>query len=310
MTKEKFYFLKINAIGNYPKLSISLEDYNSIIRAQLILSAALSIEEKYDLTLSNFLDLEKELLVLTVDRMARVELGYENFYQIRSVLNRKLSNFILSGKMYTEQIASDAVECLEDGKGVQQIISELRSEQYDSSIEYRTMEALRNHLAHSGMVVHKVSLPSHWTPHESKKLRRLEFNIDIFAEKKILAENSRFKRKVLAELPEYFDLKKGARSYMASISVLQDATRKFSEEDISRSRAVIEHFINLYSNFNQGESFALGAFCESSNPTEKAKPITLMLDWDDVRRTLKEKNDSITNMHIRYATNSISENTL
>lgn len=305
MHTDNFY-LKINALGNYPKITISFDDFNAITKARKILSAALSVEEKYDLTLTNFLDLEKELSALTIERMVRVELGYDNFYHIRSALNRKLSNFILSGKIFTEQIASDASDCLEDGRKVQQLISELRSEQYDSSIEYRTMEALRNHLAHSGMIVHKVSLPSHWTPHEERRLRRLEFNIDMYAEKSALAENSRFKKAILTELPEYFDLKKGARSYMASISALQEATRKFAEADIAKSRALIEHFINKYSELNDGKAFALAAFCESSNQEVKTKPVMLILDWDNVRRTLKEKNDSITNIHMRYATNSIS----
>lgn len=306
MNLDSKFFLKIHAIGNYPRLPISSEDYNEIIKARQILAAALSVEEKYDLTLSNFLDLEKELLTLTVERMVRAELDYDNFYQIRSALNRKLSNFILSGKIYTEQIASDAAECLEDGKSIQQLISELRSEQYDNSIEYRTMEALRNHLAHSGMIVHKVSLPSHWTPHEVKQLRRLEFNIDMFAERSLLGENSRFKKTVLAELPEYFDLKKGARSYMASISALQEATRKFTDKEITNARELIARFINKYSDFNNGQSFAVAAFCDSSDPEVKIKPIILMLDWDNVRKSLREKNSSITNMHMRQATNCIS----
>lgn len=307
MIDEPQYFLRIAALGKYPTLPITKQAYEKIEEARQTLSIALNIEEKYDLALSNFIELEKELLALTAESMVRADFGYDRFYQIRSTLNRKLSNFIVSGKMYTEQIASDAAKCSSNKEETLQTITALKSNQYDQKLDYRTMEALRNHIAHSGLTVHTVRLPNHWTTNEKNEAQELEFNIDIFAAKKILAENTGFKRSVLNELPELFDLKKAARSYIASISTIQEETRRITSGNINNSRKTIEQHIETYGFANNGETFALGAYFKPPNSDKKLKPVMLMLDWDDVRVSLTKKNDSITNMHKRYATNTISE---
>ncbi|MGF6318128.1 hypothetical protein [Pseudomonas frederiksbergensis] len=306
MIDEPQYFLRIAALGKYPTLPITKQAYEEIEEARRTLFVALNIEEKYDLALSNFIDLEKELLALTAESMVRADFGYDRFYQIRSTLNRKLSNFIVSGKMYTEQIANDAAKCSTNKEETRQTITALKSNQYDQKLDYRTMETLRNHIAHSGMTVHTVRLPNHWTTNENET-QELEFNIDIFAAKKILAENNGFKRSVLNELPELFDLKKAARSYIASISTIQEETRRITSENINNSRKTIEQHIEAYGLANNGETFALGAYFKPLNSDKKSKPVMLMLEWDDVRVSLTKKNDSITNMHKRYATNTISE---
>jgi len=60
--KVKFkyeYFLKIAALGQFPIVEINKNDYTNIAHARETLTAALNIEESYDLALGNFLDLEK-----------------------------------------------------------------------------------------------------------------------------------------------------------------------------------------------------------------------------------------------------------
>lgn len=206
------YFLKVAALGPHPKLKITQVEFQNIAEARKVLTSALSIEEKYDLTLSNYIDLEKQLLSLTAELMVKFNFDYDNIYNIRASLNQKLANFILSGKIYTEQIVSTAAFCASDCSEAKAELKKFRSTKYDNNLDYKIMEALRNYIAHHGMVLHTVSLPSHWTQDEKGDAKELEFNIDLFAEKKLLIADREFKKEIIHELPEKFDLKKGARS--------------------------------------------------------------------------------------------------
>lgn len=307
MCNNNEFYLKVAAIGPSPILRISEADYNAILEAKRILSVALSIEEKYDLALCNFLEFEKELLSLAADNMVKVELDYNRLYLVRSSLNRKMVNFLNSGRMYTEQISSQASRCVSSGLDIFEMLEHLKREIYDQSLNYRAMEALRNHVIHSGVAVHVLSLPSYWTLEEDKDDKELVFNIDIFSDKSILADNPKFKRKVLDAMPERFDLKRAARSYMGSISRLNDEARRVVRSSVDESRATIEYHLDEYKKVNKGKAFAVGAYNYPIPQKRGAlkKPVTLMLDWDDVRRQLLDKNDSITNMGKRYITNEI-----
>lgn len=295
------YFLKVAALGRYPKLKITQTDFQKIAEARKILTGALSIEEKYDLTLSNYIDLEKQLLSLTAELMIKFNFDYDNLYNIRALLNRKIANFILSGKIYTEQIVSTAAFCASDCSVAKAELKKFRSKKYDNNLDYKIMEALRNYIAHYGMVLHTVSLPSHWTQDSNGDAKELEFNIDLFSEKKLLIADPEFKKEIIHELPEKFDLKKGARSYIGCISEIQETVRKITETRINSARLTIEEYLNKYSLINDGKSFAVGAY----SPNDK-KPIMLSLEWDNVRINLAKTNIPISNMFKRYATNSIS----
>ncbi|PTT30762.1 hypothetical protein, partial [Pseudomonas sp. HMWF021] len=118
MTTQAPYFLRQSFLGNIPSMDISASDYEAIIRARGILSAALSIEEKYDLTLGNFIDFEREALLLTMDQLTDHLFDYNRAYNIISALNRRIANFIYIGKNYTELISNMASKCVLDKEAV------------------------------------------------------------------------------------------------------------------------------------------------------------------------------------------------
>ena len=301
------YFLKIAALGKFPVVPLSEIDYYAIKNSRLVLNAALAIEEKYDLVISNFLDLEKELLSIAVEHSVRGDLDYTHIYSIRSSLNRRLVNLLTSGRMYLEQVGSDAADCVEDKAEIKREITDLKSNQYDSCLDYRGMEALRNHVQHSGTAVHSISLPSSRNKPEAGGFSRVEFNVDMFAIKSALSENTKFKSSVLEEMPEEFDLKKAARSYVGAISMIQKNVRAFINPRVTSSRLVLEGHISVYKEVNLGSALALGAYEGDLEKIETvSRPVMVMLDWDDVRVSLSEKNGSLYNMVERYTTSKIT----
>jgi len=299
------FFLKVAAIGKHPEIEISEDDYCGITEARRTLTAALNIEEKYDLVIGNFLDLEKELLMLTVEKIVDHRFDYDRAYTVTSSLDRRIINFVLSAKNYTELISSKASKCVKNTTEVKEAVEKLTNEQYEKSSDYRFMEALRNHLTHYGDAVHLVNNPDRWLTDENKEATHLVFNLSIYALKDRLAENSKFKPAVLNEIQDKVDLKKAARSYIGAISTIQEEVRKIIKDSVHEARSLIEFHLEKYANENDGRSFAVGAYSAAEHRDGK-KPIMLLLNWDDVRIGLQEKNQSITNMDKRYISSSIT----
>ncbi|MGE8499750.1 MAG: hypothetical protein ACN6O6_19785 [Pseudomonas sp.] len=299
-------FLRVAALGAWPKLEISEAEFSSIVKSRQILTAALSVEEKYDLVLGNFLDLEKELLMLTAEKIIDNRFDYARAYSLIASLNRRFVNFVLSGKSYTELIASKASKCVPGDSEVETKIQALTSKHYDESLDYRLMEALRNHVSHSGLAVHHVDNPDKWIFDENNRAETLVFNTDIYAIKDRLAENTGFKKSVLIELPEKIDLKKAARSYVGAISDIQDAVRNAINKSVDDARSIIESYIERYEDINGGKTFSIGAYSADAQAEGKG-PVILFLNWDDVRVGLLEKNQSISNMDKRHVSSALSK---
>ncbi|POG04551.1 hypothetical protein BGP82_25255 [Pseudomonas putida] len=306
MKSSVAYYIKQAFIGQVNELDLSESTYQDIIQSKGILSAALSIEEKYDLVLGNFLDLERELLLLTMDGLTNSSFSYDRAYKVISMLNRRVANFIYFGKNYTELIASMASKCVpaQDKERIQEKIKLLTNQLYDASIEYQFAEALRGHITHSADAVHTVSSPSNWTMNEARKADQLVFNLEIFSLKDRLLENSSFKRAVLNKFGDKIDLKKVARKYMGSISELQTEVRKAIKDSVAQARRSIEFQTERYGEVNHGETFGLAVYSRVGC-NEDSKPLSISLDWDDVRLELEQRNESISNMDRRYISSAI-----
>ncbi|WP_122665136.1 hypothetical protein [Pseudomonas viridiflava] len=305
MDIEAKYFLGTITLDNHKKLELTPSEYISIQLARRILGIALNIEEKYDLALCNYLEFEKEQLILTLDNLANsVHFDYHHSYKILSTLNRRLVNFLSTAKQYTERVAGLASKCSTNESETENTISTLLSKHYDDTLDYRAMEALRNHVNHYGLAVHTISTPSKWTLTEQKKADQLVFNLEIYAEKTALAENSKFKRNILDELPDRYDLKKGARAYIGAISHVHEEVRRLIGDSADTARKTIEAYLKSYANLNDGDSFAVGAFIVKNG--EEIVPHTVInLSWDDVRIELQKKNISVSNMINRHISSSI-----
>lgn len=113
----------------------------------------MAIEEKYELIISNYLELEKDSLSISSSNMLRRSYNYSDFFDVRSTFNRRIVNLLTSTKLYLDQIYQHVKVCNLD---LANIIKQKTNKEYDSVFEYRFMEALRNHVQHHGLAVHLI----------------------------------------------------------------------------------------------------------------------------------------------------------
>ena len=160
----------------------------------------------------------------------------------------------------------------------------MRSKAYETSDAYRFMEALRNHVQHRGAAVHGMGEAAI----TGRRVEGWAETVSIWAEREMLQQDTGFKASVLAEMPDQVDLRAFAKRYVSSISLLHVRLREHLNEVISNARDLIGRAVERYKVELNAEVAGLNAY--SVGHDEVGHRVPVMLNWDDVRRKMAEKN--------------------
>lgn len=296
------FYLRKDVLDPAPVIEITESEYNSLGKSRTVLINALAIEEKYEILLSNYLEFEQELLRISSYYMVRRHVGYEEYFYVRLNLDIKMVNMLTAAKLYVDQLNQNVKECLPDVPHIKETVKSLFSREYDNNRYYRFMEVLRNYVQHRGIPVHNIQQPHRWTSHGEDG--RLECSIEIASLKKILEEDKKIKKSVLAEFGDSIDLKAAARNYMECMSCIHIDARELVSETVNSSRLLIENKRSQYSQKCDSGLVSLAAL--KYDGSTKIESIPLLLDWDDVRLKLQNRNTKLTNLSKRYITNVVT----
>ena len=285
-----------------PEVEISAQDFSGLKAARVVLSNAFAIEEKYEIVISNFLDLEKQLLDVAATNAVRDTNTYAEFFETRSVLNIRLVNLLTATRLYLDQLPQHIGECDLEDAGASALVKSRCSEEYDKHFEFRFMEALRNYVQHRGIPVHFVSQGARWTSVEADGL--MEFSVHIAAQRSHLEEDEKFKKSVLNEISKDVDLIATARRYLESISGINEFVRELLSEPATSARTAIESAHHRYSQVCSESLIGLSAL--EMEGSQVISSVSLLLEWDDVRIQLQKRNRQLVNLSKRYVTSRVS----
>ncbi|OPX56772.1 hypothetical protein [Oceanospirillum multiglobuliferum] len=283
------------------ELEINESKYLKLKSSRDCLSGAFSIEEKYDLLISNFLELEKECLNITCEHMLKNNDGYSDFFDIRARLNRRVVNLLTASRLYMDHLGQHVKACLVE-KGRCNDVKALFSLEYDSCFEYRFMEALRNYVQHRGLAIHSNTLGSSWTS-MNKKNGELEYKSCIFTHKDEISSDKSFKRTVANEMPEKVNILLASRKYISSISKVHGELRQLISDNVITSRNIISEQIECFKKQSGDNSIALAAL-KINQDNEVIERVNIILDWDDVRLNLENKNKLLYSLGQSYVSSS------
>ena len=292
------YLIKIHAIGKFPEIEINENKYKSICSAKEALLNGLEMEEKYEIFISNYLELEEKILVIGAQSMARNPYDYEDFFDVRMEFNIRMVNLLTAARLYKDQLHRHVRAIIPEASNIKLQIENLFSKEYDQTPEFRFMEELRNYVQHKG-------IPVHWTQHsaysdDSGDKRLLIYSTELASQKNYLKEDKKFKKKVLAEIPDQIDLKISTRAYVESMSRVHCAARELVKEKLEKSREIIEFTRNEYKKIYQEKIVGLSVICKDGDSLVDDKP--LILDWDDIRLKLTRRNTALVNLRNRFVT--------
>lgn len=296
------YLVTILTTGNNPELVIDESKFEQLKQAKECLSEILSFEEKYELLLSNYMELEKECLLISAQKMVYEDNEYMNFFDIKLLFNQRVVNLLTTSRLYIDQLSQHIKAC-----NLNIDIKSFFSYEYDNNFEYRFMEALRNYVQHRGLAVHFTSIGSNWTSLDDDG--EMQFKTRVYTKKDEVEKDSAFKKSVAKEMPDKVDIIYASRSYIESISKVHCNIRKILSDVAISSRQIVEEIIHEYEKTSNGKSIGLGIVCLKNNGKydEILDKFYITLEWDNIRIKLERKNQSLVNLRKRFVSSSIKQ---
>src|SRR6266496_357631 len=135
-------------------IEIDEAEYARIKGARKNLFEALFLEEKLDLVTANFYEYETDLLSIASQMMIFNDDDHFSMSRKRNLVSRRIVNLLTAGRMYLDQSIQHIANIYgKDSETLSRVKSEFAL-QYDQSLGFRVMEALRNYVQHRGFPIH------------------------------------------------------------------------------------------------------------------------------------------------------------
>lgn len=197
--------------------------YREIRKAKSHCLQAVQFEERFNLVLDNYNELECDLLRLAQNFLVRPHRPHADSMSERLLLDRRIVNLLSAGRLYLDHTDHGMSEIFGKESSERKAYNTERSRLYDLRFGYRFVEALRNHLQHHSLIVHVINY------HAAAATKPFEeYTVIPQLDVDTLAENRDFKASVLAELKTFgkvIDLRGPIREYVASLGELHSFVR-------------------------------------------------------------------------------------
>jgi hypothetical protein len=219
------------------EVEITEAEFEAIIFATAALLHCIDAEEKFDAIIENYRELEGFMLDQSLQSMLSARLDDVLFQVPRSTTSRKLGNFLSSVRLYHDSVARHAKAITNEDAG--QKIKNAAHGQYDGSLDYRIMEALRNHSQHHALPVYSYSVRRWWDQNHEFSNHEFKPNISVSE----LAQNPDFKKTTMAEMqkgPDILKLKPMLRNYVEGLSTIHQSFRDATQTCVLQQMFVIE----------------------------------------------------------------------
>lgn len=296
------------AAGGQPFVEISQEDFDLIKTAKQKLIIVLGIEEKLDILLEDYAEFERELLNLTLDRMLFLDLDHLAFLTDIHLIDRRLANFLAASRLYVDQVTHD-ISVVYGAKSRQHdaVVGSFNQE-YDASLEYRTIVAIRNYVQHRSLPIQILAYPRNVDPKRIVVRCTIEPRLDLSD----LAEDSKFKPSVLRELQAKGDSHPNVtpfvRRYIEAIGRTHEEVRRILAPDVEIWDGALSSVVKRAREaFESGDELA-GLGIVSRDVTEKIhEPVHVSENLIKRRKSLERKNRALGTLSKRYVSGECSE---
>jgi len=275
------YVLEQRILGPRKQLSIAEGEFLAIGEARLVLSEALEFEQRYELLVGSFIAMEMALVELCLRSTIEPQYAYADLAKVIQEANRHIVNLLTAARSYIDQVKQD-FKTLPLTPTFTETASGLLSQEYDSSLEYRFMEALRNYTQHRAFPATRFSGAAGLDYDANGWVESLT----ISAKKDELFQDKKFKQKFLEALPADVDLRHASREYVRCLGKAHIALRKVVAPTVAKARALLDTTIATYGDGGAHPTLGLCARRLGAQPQD----IPVITDWDDVRAKLAMKN--------------------
>lgn len=297
------YILSCWKNKNINTIQIDEKIYNKTKEAKLNLSKLTSIEDKFDILLENYLEFEKELLIITLNYTYFNKWDYPHGQSNIKNINRRLINVLTTARMYLDQSNHDLNKLKLNFDNLSHDYSNKKSIIYDNRLGYRVMEELRNYAQHRDLPIHRIKFNSRSLPDQSQK--PWEHRLLPYLDVSILEEDGSFKARILKEIKSNgleYPVLPLVREYIEGLCELHIFLRNSLADQASNWEKILQEAIDQVTDNNHGE--ILGIFIAITNEDgEKIDIVTISKDLALKRSELLKKNSSFENLSTRFISN-------
>jgi hypothetical protein len=217
-------FIRRPTFNDVEPVEISPVEFDRIAEARDKLVRVSMIEEKFIMVLENFIEFEKQLHGLTLQQAVYLRVDWSEFQDAIYIVNRRLMNLLASCRLYLDQVSHDVSRLFGRHSVVLQTFKIARSHEFDNTLGFMMMEALRNHLQHHSIAVQELSFPG--KRHEQDGEVTFHHGIQPHLRVTELRENDRLTQKVrerLASLDDRVCITPWVKEYVEGLSRVHEA---------------------------------------------------------------------------------------
>jgi len=303
------YGISKHVMGFSGFIEIDEAEYSLIKIARQNLFEMLFLEEQLDLVTENFYEYETELLAIASRMMIFSNDDQVSISRERNLMGRRIVNLLTAGRMYIDQSVHHVERMYGANSSTLGIIKKEFNLQYEKSLGYRAMEALRNYVQHRGVPIQSIKFSYKVVDPETES--QLLFRAIPLIGVLELAEDQAFKRSVLDELKKIqhdgrVDVRPLIREYMEGISSIHEKIRELVGPDLVMWEGVLDETIEKFqTKFGKETSLAGLIIASEESDRRWIETITISKVSIERRHALEKKNGSLANLHKSYASNEI-----
>lgn len=253
MTNESSYHLDAISPVGYIPLLLSEDEHEKLLRSAKTLLFGVALEQRLDILLENYASLERYTLDLALRNAIFKGDSRNRLTEGRHNVNRHLSNLLSSAKLYIDQTAHALSEQFGRSSNHYQRYIESRNDEYDKSLAYRALEALRGYVQHRGLPTHSITFS--WRRDETNPDKVRNRHVVTFGlVPESIREDGGFKSSVLQELESSEKMKKVVelmpliREYVSGIARVHKNVRMSISAELDIADSFVESlFERVYS---------------------------------------------------------------
>ena len=301
------YLLAKRTLGSSVTIKITEQEYKKIKTAKNNLLEIFYIEQKFDIFIGNYLELELDLLKYAAYHMIRGNETHAELYKGLNQIIRRLINLLSTGRLYLDQ----SIHNLNNISSIKSInIEEINTEknkQYDQYLGYRVMEALRNYVQHRGYPIQSLTYNNKLVGKDPNG--RVLFSTTPYIHVQEFEKDNKFKKEVLKEikrLGEKIDLKPLLREYVESLWNIHAKIRELLKSDILAWEQLLQNTLNKIQSNNSKIRPNIGLSAVRQNEDglniDSFEIDKFIIEY---RQELQRKNSTFINLSKRYVTNEV-----
>ncbi|MGM4924385.1 hypothetical protein AB8A31_15835 [Tardiphaga sp. 804_B3_N1_9] len=279
-------------------VSVTVDEYLALRKAVDGLLHRIDAEEKFDAVVENYKELEEFILNQALQAVfSHGGHDHVSAQAPRSTTARKVLNFLSSARLYCSTIETHAAAITGEKSSAASVKAAMGRE-FDTSMSYRIMDALRNYAQHSALPVHGYTVASGWN--SDRTIMDHEFDPQIRVSD--LADDSNFKKETLAQIkngPPTLKLKPLAREYLESLSNIHNDFRGATNKSVEAlSQKVVDAKKRLTDN-DEIPDIGIALFEVDEEGYKIGEPTNLSRSLTDYLLYLERKNRQLVNFSKR-----------